>query len=201
MPKYKPMPPLERLNELFEVVDIPESQFGIQSGLVRKINTSNTKKGDVAGCLITNNKDKKRKDWAVKIDGNRYYVSRIVYYIITQVNPDNLTIDHINRNPLDNNVKNLQLVDPVIQANNRKKFVTNTSGAVGVSWDKSNNKWVVRFLHKGPTQHLGYYICKREAAYIYNQKVLYYGLDKVGKPLNDLNAIKCNCLACKNSPT
>jgi len=201
MPKFKPLPPLERLNELFEVVEIPESHYGVCSGLVRKVNKSNIKAGTVAGYLATNSKDKERRDWKVKVDGNRYLVSRVVYYMVTKINPNKLTVDHVNRNSLDNNINNLRLVDPVVQANNRKKFVTNTSGAINVSWYKYTNKWAVKFLHKGPSQHLGYYTCKRQAAEVYNQRVILYELNKIGKPLNDLDTIQCSCSSCKNSPT
>lgn len=57
----------------------------------------------------------------------------------------NKTIDHINRNTLDNRKINLRIVN--IYENNLNKN-NNTSGCVGVSWDKARNKWHVTFKSK-----------------------------------------------------
>lgn len=59
--------------------------------------------------------------------------------------PKGLTVDHINRNTLDNRKMNLKVVS--IYKNNQNKS-TNTSGCVGVTWDKSRNKWHVTFCKK-----------------------------------------------------
>ena len=52
--------------------------------------------------------------------------------------PKDLQVDHISRNTLDNRRKNLLIVTNF--ENNQNKS-TNTSGCVGVTWDKSRNKW------------------------------------------------------------
>lgn len=59
--------------------------------------------------------------------------------------PPNLCIDHINRNTLDNRKKNLRIV--TIQENNLNKG-NNTSGCVGVVWDKSKKRWQFTYKSK-----------------------------------------------------
>lgn len=50
-------------------------------------------------------------------------------------------IDHINGNRHDNRIINLRLADFRANARNMKRFSTNTSGVVGVSYIKRANKW------------------------------------------------------------
>lgn len=52
--------------------------------------------------------------------------------------------DHINRNPLDNRKMNLRPCTNVENAQNKTKPKNNTSGVIGVHWDKRINKWVSR---------------------------------------------------------
>lgn len=62
--------------------------------------------------------------------------------------PPNLQVDHINRNTLDNRQENLRCVSAKINSNNRKIKSTNKSGYNGISWHKSNNKWVIQIQGK-----------------------------------------------------
>ena len=59
--------------------------------------------------------------------------------------PDDLTVDHINRNTLDNRRCNLRNV--TIFVNNLNKS-NNTSGCVGVTWNKNRQKWQVTIKNK-----------------------------------------------------
>jgi len=56
--------------------------------------------------------------------------------------PTEITVDHINRNCLDNHKSNLRLVDWRIQTINRGIKSTNTSGMTGVSYYKNPGTWV-----------------------------------------------------------
>lgn len=49
--------------------------------------------------------------------------------------------DHVNRNPLDNRDCNLRPATTIENARNRSKYNTNTSGFIGVSWNKDREKW------------------------------------------------------------
>jgi len=57
--------------------------------------------------------------------------------------PTNITVDHINRNGLDNRKSNLRLVDRRIQSINRGIKSNNTSGVTGISY-KDPGAWVAK---------------------------------------------------------
>lgn len=197
MSKFKPLPPLERLNELLEIVPIKPSQYGIKSGLLWRVNGKvKITTGDDAGKLYVHSTKKDRLDWRVRVDGTQYYVSRIIYFMIYKTDPKKALVDHKDRNPLNNNGWNLRLGDSLLQAQNRGKRTDNVSGAVGVYWHKQAEKWRVSVRHRGSRYSLGLYTCKIEAARIYNDKILEFELDKIGKPLNNLDAISCDCKEC-----
>ena len=64
--------------------------------------------------------------------------SRLLHrYILNP--PKRLTIDHINRNPLDNRRCNLRICS---QFENNQNQSHNTSGKVGVSWSNSDKRYI-----------------------------------------------------------
>lgn len=201
MTEYRSLPSLERLNELLEVVEIPDDQLGIRSGLKWRIKRPGPrKKGDVAGCLVKNRRGG-RSEWLVGIDNNVYLVARIVYYMVNKEKIDNLEIDHINRNTLDNNQTNLRIADRRIQAHNRTQKSSNTSGATGVTWHDQKMKWRARYSDKGLRTSLGLFICKKDAAEAYNQAIISKNLNtEYNKPLNDLSKVTCTCCNCIKAP-
>jgi hypothetical protein len=54
-------------------------------------------------------------------------------------------IDHINGNKLDNKLSNLRIVDGSGNQRNRKINSNNTSGVVGVSFNRSTKTWNARW--------------------------------------------------------
>ena len=197
MPKHKPLPPLERLNELLEVVPIKPYQYGTKSGLLWRVNgKGKVATGNNAGSLNPHPLKKGRLDWRVYIDGNQYYVSRIIYFMVYRTDPGTTQVDHKDKNPFNNNKWNLRLGDSLLQAQNRGIRADNISGAVGVGWHKKAKKWRASIRHKGVRYSLGLHTCKIEAARIYNDTILEFELDKLGKPLNNLDAIACDCQKC-----
>jgi len=200
MAKFKPLPPLERLNELLEIVPIDPSQFEIQSGLVWRVSRGTQKAGSVAGNKNPNPSRQGRLDWRVKVDGRKYYASRVIYFMANGVDPGELEVDHEDQNPMNNNVGNLRLGDGSLQQHNQGPRKNNKSGAKGVDRLK-NGKWQAQLMYKRERFYLGCYTCKIDAARAYNDKIIELELDKIGKPLKDLEALKCDCSSCQNRPS
>jgi hypothetical protein len=77
--------------------------------------------------------------------------------------PKGYTVDHINRDGLDNRVSNLRFA--TFSQNNMNKGVqkNNTSGYTGVTWDKSSHKWQARIKINRKMIGLGYYQKKSDA--------------------------------------
>lgn len=79
--------------------------------------------------------------------------SRLLHrYILNPV--DNMTVDHINRNTLDNRKCNLRIVT---QFQNNQNQSHNTSGKVGVSFCKLYKKYKAYIKVNGRQISLGYY--------------------------------------------
>lgn len=85
------------------------------------------------------------------LGGNKRYFSAIteidnktvyLHQLILGSNDDKeMTIDHIDRNPLNNKRSNLRWVNKKVQNINRGVQSNNTSGIKGVIFDKSSNAW------------------------------------------------------------
>lgn len=73
-------------------------------------------------------------------------------------------VDHINRNKLDNRRSNLRFCSKSVNAlnskNNRKN---NTSGFIGVSYDRSRRKWSASITINYKKIHLGRFHYKKDA--------------------------------------
>ena len=77
--------------------------------------------------------------------------------------PEDMVVDHINHNRLDNRKCNLRICTQQQNCMNRKFMSNNTSGCIGVSWDKSKNKWTSQIMLNNKYIYLGCYDTKEEA--------------------------------------
>lgn len=96
-------------------------------------------------------------------DGTTEYLHRM----IMKARPGE-TIDHINRNKLDNRKFNLRLCTQSQNMGNqeaRKK----SSKYKGVMWEKSRKKYKAQLTVNGKATFLGRFVCEWEAAKAYNR--------------------------------
>lgn len=88
--------------------------------------------------------------------------------------PPEKQVDHINRNRLDNRKANLRLCSGYENARNHGLRKDNTSGYVGVTYEKNNKKWVAKIRYRGERKHIGSFDCIHDAAKAYNEAALKY---------------------------
>ena len=78
-----------------------------------------------------------------------------------------MVVDHINDNPLDNRVENLQVV--TTRYNSNKTQGRYSSKYKGVSWHNSSKKWLSRISINGKCLNLGSFDCELKAHFKYQE--------------------------------
>ena len=101
--------------------------------------------------------DKVRKHkWRLK--DNDYVCSGSILLHRFIMNPgDDMVVDHINHDKLDNRKDNLRICTQQENSMNKSKHINNTSGVVGVHWNKERNKWRATIMVNYRQIHIGYY--------------------------------------------
>jgi hypothetical protein len=163
MSKYRPLPPIERLKEVFAIDD------SSPSGLRNLVTRGRLKAGKPAGV-------KTAAYWIAAIDKKYYTVQRIVYALHFSCDPGDNLVDHINRNRFDNRVSNLRLVNHHKNATNCGVFSHNTTGVRGVSYNKRDNVYYAQIKINQKTKHLGSFRSIEEAAKVRKEaEIKYFG--------------------------
>ena len=117
----------------------------------------------------------KKHKWCIRDDNYAYNdkVGRLHRYIMNP--PEGMVVDHINHNRLDNRRENLRICSPQENSMNAGKR-HNSSGIMGVSWDKENNKWKAQIRINGRNKNLGRFNTIEEAAEARRQaEIEYFG--------------------------
>ena len=95
--------------------------------------------------------------YAVSNLGNATYPHNMYFHRVIITPPDGLFIDHINRDRLDDRKQNLRIVNKLQNNLNKSNRSDNTTGVMGVSWDKERNKWRAMICFHGKSIHIGMY--------------------------------------------
>lgn len=100
------------------------------------------------------------------IGENEHGEIKLLYRYLFEVrgiNIENKVIDHINRNPLDNRLSNLNIVTHAENSENKSINKRNKSGVAGVTWHKQRKKWRARINKQGKEYSLGLFESKQDA--------------------------------------
>ena len=129
-----------------------------ETGVVtRKVSVSaNTKVGDVVGYLGNHGY------FQVMISGTKYLLHRVIWRLVTGDTPPE-QIDHVNHNKVDNRRLNLRLTSHPENARNQSMRSDNTSGHLGVCWNRAAQKWMAQIKVEGKTNYLGLFDDKADA--------------------------------------
>ena len=116
----------------------------------------NAKTGNEAGCM-----DKYGYS-IIEVNRKSYKAHRIAWLLTYGSWPED-QIDHINGSKKDNRLENLRVVSYRENARNQKIPKNNTSGTVGVSFHKRDQKYIASIQINGKSKHLGVFKNKEEA--------------------------------------
>lgn len=135
---------------------------------------ANVSEGDVAGST--------QKDGriTVRVLDRAMRAHRIAWFLYYDKWPEN-EVDHINRDPSDNRIKNLREATRKQNSRNRGLTKSNTSGIKGASFHTKKGMWRAVAGLNGKQHHLGYFRTPEEAGSVYEEfcskhhKDFYYG--------------------------
>jgi hypothetical protein len=102
----------------------------------------------------------------VKMNGKSIPLHRVI-----MLAPPQVCVDHINRNRLDNRLRNLRFCSRQENSANASIPRSNSSGYKGVHFHKKNRRWV-SYIGKNPKVYLGSFSSAKKAAQVYNQAAL-----------------------------
>jgi hypothetical protein len=158
MPKSKPMPPVEALEEWF-VLDRNEGKL-----YWRKKPTRQVPRLAEAGWKQMHGPHHPR--WSVNVPGyGRFLRSRIIWKMVTGNDPG-AAVDHLNGDSLDDRFENL--VDGGSSWNNRNRHKRrHTSEFVGAYPSNGGKQWMVTIGVNGKTKYIGSYRTPQEASAVY----------------------------------
>ena len=151
------------LNE-FRILDKNSIEVDVYNQKNEKINSFIIDKDDL--CKI------RYKKW--RIDTNNRIVTgnstnknprRELSRLLLDITDESLVVDHIDGNTLNNRKSNLRICTQSNNVCNKSFMSNNTSGIIGVSWDKQRRKWAPEIRIESKRCHLGRFELFEEAVY------------------------------------
>ena len=122
------------------------------------------KAGDPAGCYNNTGYCK------VGFNKTLYAAHRLIWCLVNRSDvPEGYRVDHIDNDPSNNDISNLQIVS---HRRNLTKDKRGSSAFNGVSWFKLHSKWVANLSIQGKQKNLGLYEDEKDAALAYNAALL-----------------------------
>ena len=150
--RHRPLPPLEELKEFLDY----NPDTGIFTWIKKP--SKKIKVGQQAGKMHT------KGYIQITFRGFLYLAHRLAYYMYHGVDPLENLVDHEHNPKTNNKIDNLRLANNSQNQRHRVNLPSNnTSGAIGVCWDKRAKKWKGHIMINGKTKHLGYFINKEDA--------------------------------------
>jgi len=96
-----------------------------------------------------------------QINGEKYYAHRVIWKM--HFGDDPFHIDHINHCSSDNRLENLRSVTKQENCRNTSVGSRNTSGCVGVVWDKERGMWAAQIKMNKKNHYLGRFVSFAQA--------------------------------------
>lgn len=137
----KPKITQERLRELLTY----DSDTGV---FKHKKTRKGAREGSIAGS------DNGKRQIRISLDGRLYLAHKLAWLYVHGIYPDD-EIDHINRVRNDNRICNLRIAKHFENMQNFPVPKSNTSGFIGVSFNKNSGKWEAYIRTKGRKIYLG----------------------------------------------
>ena len=150
MPEYRPLPPLELLQQLLS--------YDPETGDLRWIGRGKgIRSGAIAGSVGS------RGYRTIRVNHHRYKAHRLAWLMHHGADPGELQVDHRDCNPANNRISNLRLASPEQNIHNSQLSRSNKSGVKGVCWATRKRKWKASLEAWGVVHHLGWFTHLQDA--------------------------------------
>ena len=127
---------------------------------------------DTSGYLRVNlHKDGKAKPWTA-------HQLVAITFLNHVPNGYTIVVDHIDHDPLNNKLSNLQLITQRENTVRGKKTKGGSSEYVGVTWNKRGKKWQAQITHNGKLEYLGVRAFEYDAYVLYQNRLKEINNDK-----------------------